>query len=198
MEYQPKLNEKHIPFLDHISSFESTSYKNVLGYSHQLFHFLLFYIYQLLLFTSEQISFHTIFQNEFDSTLFEKRFLSQIFHFKWIQSYLQPFNYQNPLSVTSFCRSSLYNVFWFLYPYRHKKQHCYLFLGSQLHNKVWDKKRSLFEKTFLSELKNYIPKEVGTVWYKKLMSHKHFFQNLLCNSFYSYTNRIHITLTIFA
>ena len=39
-EYQPKLNNKHMPFLHCISSFEGI----FIRYSHQIFHFLLFYI----------------------------------------------------------------------------------------------------------------------------------------------------------
>ena len=68
MEYQPKLNKKHIPFLHCISSFE--------GYIKDTATSSFIYCSFILSFTLADIVFHKFL--EFHSPLFEKRFLSQI------------------------------------------------------------------------------------------------------------------------
>ena len=73
-EHQPKSNEKYMPFVHCISSFEGTSYKKFVRYSHQIFYFFL-----LLAFASADIISHKFL--ELHSTLSEKRFSSRIFLF---------------------------------------------------------------------------------------------------------------------
>ena len=67
IEYQPKSNEKYIPFLHCISSFEGPFYKNLQD-SHQVFHFFLF----LLAFTPAGIIFGKFL--ELHSIICEKKY----------------------------------------------------------------------------------------------------------------------------
>ena len=74
MEYQPKLNKKHMPFLHSISSFEGNYLLKL--YIKDTVTSSFIYCCFILSFTLADIVFYKFL--EFHSPLFEKRFLTQI------------------------------------------------------------------------------------------------------------------------